>query len=99
MIVTQTMVIAFIVGVLFVLNVMAIHIAIRSELHDSRQKLFQCTLVFFLPFVGAVLVYLVSRDPYRKVHRLDRSGSGANEDRPFGDGPTDGYGNFGGGDH
>ncbi len=99
MIATGTLLVASTIGALLVLNVLAIGTAIRSELFERRQMVFQCLLILLLPFVGAVLVYLVTRDPYRKIGRGYQSGFGADGDGSIGGGPMDGSGHFGGGDH
>lgn len=59
------------------LNSAATYSLVRSQCYDRRQKLFQALLVWFVPIVGALLVWSLARDT--KVSRIttnltDRAG-------------------------
>lgn len=43
-------------------NSTATYVLVRSQRYDHRQKLFQALLVWFVPIVGALLVWSLARD-------------------------------------
>lgn len=44
------------------LNYAATYVLVRSQRYERRQKLFQALLVWFVPIVGALLVWSLARD-------------------------------------
>ena len=45
------------------LNVVATYVLVGSQRYDHRQKFLQALLVWFVPMVGALLVWSLARDP------------------------------------
>ena len=48
--------------VVLLLDCLAIHFIIKDELSDKKQKLLQSSLVFFIPFLGSLLVILIIKN-------------------------------------
>lgn len=67
-------------GVLVLLNCLVTAYVIRNNDFDGKQKFLQCTVVWLIPLLGAVLIYLVARS---------LSDASAESKGEFGGGPQD----------
>lgn len=52
------------IGIIIVLNVLASVSLLRSSFYDRPQKLIQCTIIWLLPVIGAVAIWIFLRVQY-----------------------------------
>jgi hypothetical protein len=71
-------------------NILVCYRVARSDSFEMHQKYIQCVLIWLLPFIGAAVAYVFTREPKMNVHRYSENaptyGIG---DVGFGDGAGD----------
>ena len=74
------------------LNSAATYVLVRSQRYQRRQKLFQALLVWFVPIVGALLVWSLARDTNASRLTTDLTDKGGLDGYKIPDGVGEGIG-------